>query len=226
MNGQQRVLDQKQLCSFAFGVDSMDFNISMNENNELQFQKVFGSLMGPKDELFSRVISYFSDNYRDENNILQQQDKENGIVTARGVFLNISQSVNEPNKSKMKPSALTIRFYDAIHSVRVDIRDERIRYTLTISGLNIASLGQKDLVSPNVKYLMNQRAFTPITAIPPFLYVPKDESKGKLYNQMIEFYTVSDEKAFKALCLKSQSVIKEFEKRIKSGVNQSKEDNW
>lgn len=204
----------------------MNFNITLNENNELQFQKVFGSLMRSKDELFSSVVSFFSDKYRDENNALQQQDKEHGIVTARGVFLNISQSVNEPDKSIITPSTLTIRFYDAPHSVRVDVRDERIRFTLTFSGLNVASLSQNELVSPNLKYLMNQRTFTPITAIPPFFYIPKDKSKGKLYNQMIEFYTVSDENAFKAICLKSQSVIEDFEKRIKLSIIQFNEDNW
>jgi hypothetical protein len=41
---------------------------------------------GTKDEIYTKVLSYFAVAYKSANDVIQQKDKEAGVVIGKGIF--------------------------------------------------------------------------------------------------------------------------------------------
>jgi hypothetical protein len=87
------------------------------ENTELIFTKIIDSIPGTKDEIFTKVVSYFATAYKSANDVIQQQDKDAGIIIGKGIF---------DVYKKMSAS------YSCFHTIRIDIKDGRARVILSV----------------------------------------------------------------------------------------------
>lgn len=79
------------------------------EEQKVVFTKVIDSISGTTSEIFTKVISYMAMNYNSANDVIQQQDKEAGIVIGKGLFL------------------LTKSIMTCQHTIRIDIKANRVR---------------------------------------------------------------------------------------------------
>ena len=107
------------------------------DGSDVVFTKVFENIPGTKDEIYSKVISYFATAYKSANNVIQQQDKDAGVVIGKGIFPDIYQ----------EKVFLSIASWDCRHTIRIDIKDGRVRvvisadqYVFDVQNLNIIGL--------------------------------------------------------------------------------------
>jgi hypothetical protein len=75
-----------------------------------------------KNDLYSRVLSYFTYNYNRGDDIVQIQDKEQGLIVGKGMY---------PEVHIGKSIAKTI--VDVYHILRVDIKDGRVRAMISLT---------------------------------------------------------------------------------------------
>jgi hypothetical protein len=87
------------------------------ENTDIIFYTVIDGLNSPKDELFVTALSYFAINYNSANDVIQLNDKDAGLIIAKGIFQIESGIVNT--------------FCD--HTIRIDVKEGRARIILTVS---------------------------------------------------------------------------------------------
>jgi len=73
------------------------------------FTKIIDSISGTPSEIYTKVITYMAMAYRSANDVIQQQDKEAGLVIGRGIF-------------SLTPDLMTCQ-----HSIRFDIKENKVR---------------------------------------------------------------------------------------------------
>lgn len=86
-------------------------------NREFTFENL------TKDELFDRAIQHFVVNYRTLKNVVQNQDREGGIIVARGTF-----PVDKTSE---------IETLDLWHIIRVEVEDGKARVSISITDYEI-----------------------------------------------------------------------------------------
>jgi len=89
------------------------------------FTKVLEDITGTKDEIFTKVISYFAVAYKSANDVIQQQDKDAGVIIGKGIF--------DVHKDSGFGWSLNV---NCDHTIRVDIRDGRVRVVLSVNEYN------------------------------------------------------------------------------------------
>src|SRR5690554_527676 len=86
---------------------SKDFKV---EGENVVFTKIVESITGDKQEIFPRAITYIATSYNSANDVIQQQDKDAGIIIVKGNYKLFDNGTN--------------RWY-APHTLRIDIKDNR-----------------------------------------------------------------------------------------------------
>lgn len=79
------------------------------EGSNVVFTKIINSISGTTSDIYTKVISYMAMAYRSANDVIQQQDKEAGIVIGKGIF------------------NLTENTMTCHHTIRFDIKENRVR---------------------------------------------------------------------------------------------------
>lgn len=95
----------------------------LDDNNNISILKIIEAPQLGKDEIFNRALNYFTYNYVSGKSVIQTQDKDNGLIVAKGVFESIHTSVLG-------------RVLDAWHVVRVDVKDGRARIIVTLTDFD------------------------------------------------------------------------------------------
>lgn len=217
--GQNYNTDIEKLATYAFGKEDIGVKISLNENNEIQFVKIIDSLGQPKDKLFSNIQSFFAYYYKDSKNVLQQQDKDNGIIIGKGYYSDFSTYSNYTNY-------YTISYqygldYSAYHTFRTDIKDNKVRVILTISNYSIrCSEHLRLLFCPDTKRIIDCEPFSPN-------YDQYSRLKpAKLSKFYVESLKRSEPQAFVDLCKIVFATLESFEQSMKEGNIKVEKDEW
>lgn len=220
--GQTDSIDLNKIATYAYGTENIGFKVSLNENGDLQFIKIIDSLKLSKDELYNRVLSYFAYNYNDSKRVIQQQDKENGLIIAKGNFG--AFSVSDFQMGNFLYPVTAIYEFRADHTVRVDIKNGKIRYILTIPEYNINLSFPSQLTS-------DTNTSNKISKCAPFFYdysslekVPKISRKA--VKKDIDNSIKADLKAFHDLCFISKTTIESFETSLKKGNTKEESKDW
>jgi len=79
------------------------------EGQKVLFTKIIDSIPGTPSEIYTKVISYMAMTYNSANDVIQQQDREAGLVLGKGVF------------------TLTYNYMTCYHTIRIDIKENRVR---------------------------------------------------------------------------------------------------
>jgi len=211
--GQTNEFNVDKISTYAYGNENVDFKISL-VNGELQFEKIIDSLNLSKDELFSRVISYFALSYNNSQNVIQQQDKENGRIIGKGIFSGFSIS-KEKAGSSLVPITVFYK-YSAKHTLIIDIKNGKIRYKLTIPDYIVDVTASTDCYVVGV----STRA---ISRCAPIYKDYSEFEKAKAGKTIIKNYVDarinSEQEAFIKLCEKCRKNIIDFETSVKTQIN-------
>lgn len=215
--GQKQTINLDSIASYVFGKEDVGYKVSINENGDIQFVKIIDSLNYSKDELFTKVLSYFAFNYADSKNVLEQKDIENGLIIGKGYFKDIS--------SYPRVVILTVftDIYSAYHTVRVDIKDGRLRYIISLSEYDI------NTISSSGDYFKNSTEF--ISKCRPLYYdeTAIDKYPKSYRKMMVKLDAVTNEsqkRAFINLVIRVDNTIKKFEKTIREGNSKAESEKW
>lgn len=103
-------------------LDEINGHWELDDNRNITIVRVIEAPDLSKDEIFNRVLNYFTYNYVSGKSIIQTQDKENGLVVGKGIFPNIHKGVS-----------FVTTYLDAWHVLRVDTKDGRARVIITLT---------------------------------------------------------------------------------------------
>jgi hypothetical protein len=94
----------------------------LDDNGNITFTRIVDAPELSKDEIYNRVLSYFTYNYGSGKSVIQTQDKEAGLVVGKGLYDNVHVGV----------SIITTTL-DAWHILRVDAKEGRARVIITLT---------------------------------------------------------------------------------------------
>lgn len=93
----------------------------LDDNGNVTFVSVIEAPELSKDEIFNRALNYFTYNYVSGKSVIQNQDKEAGLLVGKGIY----------NDVHIGFSIITTTI-DAYHILRVDAREGRARAMVTL----------------------------------------------------------------------------------------------
>lgn len=94
---------------------------TLDDNGNVTYSKVIEIPGMKKEEVYNRVLSYFVYNYVSGKDVIQVQDKEAGLIVAKGIYENVHVGIS-----------LITTYVDCSHVVRVDCRDDKARILITL----------------------------------------------------------------------------------------------
>jgi hypothetical protein len=94
----------------------------LDNSGNVTFTRVIEVPGVSKDDLYSRVLSYFTYNYNRGDDIVQIQDKEQGLIVGKGMYpeVHVGRSIAKTT-------------VDVSHILRVDIKDGRLRAMISLT---------------------------------------------------------------------------------------------
>lgn len=243
-------LDRNNIMNSFPEYKENEIKVNIDENNNLIFSKVVDNLKMTKDEIYVKAFSYFAYNYKDAKSVIQQQDKEAGVIIGKGFFKDFSMY----KKSRDIGMGLTFTTYDtycATHILRIDIKDGRARIILTVDNYEI-NRGVSSTKSVGSALLTGSAGVMPysqlktinklICACAPIDtttisdrttqtllsqgYKKANKTITKSVAESVTFDYESEMNAFPRLFEKAINTIVSFEKSLKDGNNSKETENW
>lgn len=105
-------------------LEAIEGQYSVDDNGNVSYIKIIDSIGLTKDEIYNRVLAYFTYNYTNGESVVQIQDKENGQVIGKGIYMNVYLGQYWGGLWE----------YDTWHILRVDVKDNRARIVLTLNN--------------------------------------------------------------------------------------------
>ncbi|MHA8056790.1 DUF4468 domain-containing protein [Aquirufa nivalisilvae] len=94
----------------------------LDDNGNVTIVKIVEVPELKRDEIYSRALNYFTYNYVSGKSVIQIQDKDKGLIVAKGIYANVHVGMS-----------LITTYVDAWHILRVDVKDGRARLIVTLS---------------------------------------------------------------------------------------------
>lgn len=118
-------------CFYSYGQNSEVSNMlkeiegqwSLDDNNNVTYQRIVEVPDVNKDELFSRAQNYFIYNYGSGKSVIQTQDKEKGQIIGKGIYDRLHTFSNGTGWVCL----------GTWHIIRVDVKDGRARIIITLT---------------------------------------------------------------------------------------------
>ena len=101
----------------------------VDENGNVTYVDILENLNMSKEEIYDRAKSFFIYTYNDADAVIQEDDKDDGTLIGKGVFINVHHGY--------KIASVT---YDSFHILRIDAKDNRCRIVLTLTDYHIRSV--------------------------------------------------------------------------------------
>jgi len=101
--------------------------LSLDKNNSLTYFEVIDCAGKTKEQLYVILNYWFVQSFNDANSVIQLNDKDAGVIIAKGYVPEIANHTGGMNKYKI-----------SIHPIiKVDIKDNKIRVTYTIQCYDV-----------------------------------------------------------------------------------------
>lgn len=238
LNSLSNKFDINNLTAYVYGSNSQGTTVSIDENNDLVFVKIIDNLNMSKDDIYKRAFSYFVYKYKDAKSVIQQQDKEAGIIIGKGYFGDFHCSVEK--YKMMGVDLITYDYYNANHLLRIDIKDNRARLILTISNYEVRrSVSASSLLAGTSSMNPNNSISKKIVNCSPIDTASVEErinrelgstktNKSARKNMEISMNSLieSEKKAFLPLCKIGATTLMDLEKVLREGNTSKESDNW
>lgn len=230
-------IDRNNITNYIFGTNPQSIKVKIDENNNLIFSKTIEGLDLNKEDIYNRALSYFIYNYKDAKSVIQQQDKNAGIIIGKGYFADFHSSIDTYDANGM--NFITKENYSAEHLLRIDIKEGRARIILTLYNyeitktVHVSNFITSAIASPNkvVSKRIVECAPLDTTSVSSKIYILTGEklvsSKvRKFYEKQVQKTITSEFKAFIPICKRSENSIIGMEKVLKGGNTSKENDNW
>lgn len=228
-----------------------EIQLKIDNNNSLVFSKIVDNLNLTKDEIYVKAFSFFTYNYRDAKSVIQQQDKDAGIIMGKGFFSDFSYFTKSRNIG-MGITNTTTDKYGAYHFLRIDIKEGKARIVLIVDNYEIDRIlsssqsmgsallsGNSALVIPNNNLTIipklivnctpiNSKSISERTTETLLEHGIKKPNKAimKTYVESVTFDYESEANAFSDLLNKAISTILSFEKSLVLDSLSKETDGW
>jgi hypothetical protein len=94
----------------------------LDDNGNVTILKIIEVPELKKEEIYNRVLNYFTYNYVSGKSVIQIQDKENGHIVGKGIYNDVHIG-----------TSLITTFIDVWHILRVDIKEGKVRIIITLT---------------------------------------------------------------------------------------------
>ncbi|MCL1933501.1 MAG: DUF4468 domain-containing protein [Candidatus Azobacteroides sp.] len=162
------------------------------EGSDVVFTKVLENIPGTKDEIYTNVLNYMAVAYKSANDVIQQKDKDAGVVIGKGNFDVLKDG-----------NIFTTTTYNCNHTIRMDIKENRVRVMLSVNEYNVSIKDSKTTDRFDVK----------ITETYPI--VEKTKYNKKNYA-----------KVFINLCLTVNKIFNNIESSLKNESTITSSNDW
>lgn len=125
----------------------------LDENGNVSFTKIVQLDSVKKEDIYIKALAYFTYNYKSGDDVIQLSDKEKGVIIGKGIFPEIY--IDNGKIFKKVTSK-----YDAIHLLRIDVKDGKARIIITIQQFKISTHATNWVASvstPSYPMNVNQR---------------------------------------------------------------------
>lgn len=113
-------------------------------------QKVISGV-GTKEQLYDKVLHFLHRYYKDSTDVIQVNDKENGLIVANGYHSFYINEINFGNAVK----------HNIFPTIKAECKDERVRVTITIDYIDEFRKGSKGYNGAPDKPSTTDRVFIP-----------------------------------------------------------------
>lgn len=108
----------------------MDGKYNVDDNKNVTITKIIEIEGVKKEDIYLRVLSFFTYNYGNGESVIQIQDKEKGLIIGKGVYDNVHVGIS-----------LVSTEIDLSHIIRVDVKEGKARIFITLSEYNSKTSG-------------------------------------------------------------------------------------
>ena len=113
-------------------------------------QKVISGV-GTKEQLYEKVLHFLNRYYKDSTDVIQVNDKENGLIVANGYHSFYITEINFGNAVK----------HNICPIIKAECKDERVRVTITIDYIDEFRKGSKGYYGAPDKPATTERVYIP-----------------------------------------------------------------
>lgn len=106
----------------------IDGKWELDNNDNVTFTKVIEAADFKSDDLYSKILAYFTYTYNSGESVVQIEDKEKGLIIGKGIYQNVHTGVS-----------LSATEVNTTHILRADIKDGRVRIIVTLQQYYITS---------------------------------------------------------------------------------------
>ena len=110
----------------------------LDDNGNVTFVKIIEAPDLSKDEIYNRAFNYFTYNYVSGKAVIQNQDKDAGLLVGKGVYDDVHVGVS-----------LVTTYVDAWHILRVDAKDGKARAIVTLTEYEKRMTGTGSYSAPS-----------------------------------------------------------------------------
>lgn len=108
----------------------MDGKYNVDDNKNVTITKIIEIEGVKKEDIYLRVLSFFTYNYGNGESVIQIQDKEKGLIIGKGVYDNVHVGIS-----------LVSTEIDLSHIIRVDVKEGKARIFITLTEYNSKTSG-------------------------------------------------------------------------------------
>jgi hypothetical protein len=95
----------------------------LDEIGNITYQRIVEVADMKKEEIYSRALSYFVNNYASGKSVIQTQDKDGGLIVVKGIY----------SSAYSGPVLFSMFSCSTWHIIRVDVKDGKARITLSLT---------------------------------------------------------------------------------------------
>ncbi len=185
--------------------ENLSKELVLDKNNSLTYVQVVDCGEQTKEQLYITLNHWFTASFNDANSVIQLNDKDAGVIIAKGFIGGIASHTGGSNSYVVSISPI----------IRVDIKDTRIRISYTIQSYEVdkyvgggvmGSISGSKAVKSAEKWALEKC----------FPFQEKDGYKAKK----------SSSKALVMTHAYSNVVMDKIEEAVKNGLIGNENDNW
>lgn len=239
LDKRENIFNKTNLLPYIYGKEVKEgWTVNIDSKNNLVFTVVIDSLKAKKDELFNQALSYFTYNYVNAKNVIQTQDKEAGLIIAKGTF-----SERAVSREEFGMGVYSTTEYKANHIIRIDIKDTKVRIIVSVSSIEQNATIYSSLSSDLPKHVNQSRNINVIAPIKNYndttgLYLQYSSLNGEKISQRkydkwvkkgresYQKWHDMDIRIFDGICLDVLSTISSFEESLTKGNTSTENNNW
>lgn len=214
--------NKKRLVPFMLQKDSIKgFQIFVDSTNQLQFIVILDSINMVQDEIYNKLMTYFTPGFDEPNSAMEVKDRAAGQIIGKKYLKDFSKTSFEFMNANVK----TINDYTFSTDLnyRIDIKSNRVRIKFTIKRV-YAKVVQMPMTAAKLDYSKIIGRMAPLE-LTPILKDPQPIERYK--NSQNEGSNRAETEAFDALNKKCMTAIDDVRRLMyKIVVNKANTSDW